>query len=232
MLNPFAFRPGPVVLWTSVVYLALLIPLVIINESVPPPPGEIPTAGLNLTEAWLDLSTLAHAYHPYNSKQNEVIRDWLLLRIQETLDQNGVSWTSELSGESLRYVSAKRCLRQPSNCRSSPQTSRLEDARSESNPNVVVFNDMSSNYSGAMPAGRLGTNAPGKSVAGQASYFEGTNILVYIRGTDDDQGKWWERGSGDEGSTPSKGGTLVNAHYDSYVPNFIIPLVYIPTNPS
>jgi len=101
MLNPVSFRPGPVVFWTTVVYLALSIPLVIINESVPPPPSDIPTAGLNLTEAWLDLATLAQAYHPYNSKKNEEVRDWLLLRIQETLDQNGVSWTTELSGESF-----------------------------------------------------------------------------------------------------------------------------------
>ena len=102
MLNPISFRPGPVVFWTTVVYLALLIPLVIINESVPSPPGEIPAAGLNLTEAWLDLTTLTQGYHPYNSRKNEEVRDWLLLRIQEILDQNGVSWASDISGEPLR----------------------------------------------------------------------------------------------------------------------------------
>lgn len=101
MLNPIAFRPGPVVFWTTAVYLALLIPLVIINETVPPPPSDIPAVGLNLTEAWLDLTTLTQAYHPYNSRNNEEVRDWLLLRIQETLDQNGASWESELAGESL-----------------------------------------------------------------------------------------------------------------------------------
>ena len=101
MLNPLSFRPGPVAIWTTIVYLALLIPLAIINASVPSPPGEIPTAGLNLTEAWLDLATLTKGYHPYNSRRNEEIRDWLLLRIQEILDQNHVSWVSEVTAQSL-----------------------------------------------------------------------------------------------------------------------------------
>ena len=92
MLNPFSFRPGPVTFWTTIVYLALLIPLVVINETVPPPPGEVPRAGLNLTEAWQDLATLTKAFHPYNSRANDDVRDWLLQRVQEILTQNRVSW--------------------------------------------------------------------------------------------------------------------------------------------
>lgn len=43
-------------------------------------------------------------------------------------------------------------------------------------------------------------------------YFEGTNIITYIRGTEDDKDEWWE----DEDGKPSqRHGVMVNAHYDS-----------------
>ena len=45
------------------------------------------------------------------------------------------------------------------------------------------------------------------------SYFEGTNIVVYIRGVNDPVGEWWKNGS--EAVASSDGGVLVNAHYDS-----------------
>lgn len=94
MRNPFSFRPGPVTFWTTVTYLALLIPLIVINERTPPPPGESPVQGVNLTQAWLDLSTLTRAYHPYNSRFNDVVRDFLLRRIRSILDANGVVWAT------------------------------------------------------------------------------------------------------------------------------------------
>lgn len=125
----------------------------------------------------------------------------------------GVFWVS----------SANASLTTLSNYHSSRQTSSRKGAL-ESSHSVTVFNDMASNYSGAMPSSRLGTNAPEKSIAGQASYFEGTNILVYIRGTDDEAGKWWESGNDADAPVPRKGGTLVNAHYDSYVLNLTIAL--------
>ncbi len=96
MLNPISFRPGPVTFWTTLVYLALLIPIIVINETVPPAPTDFP--GVNLTEAWLDLSTLTQAYHPYNSRYNEEVRDWLLLRTQQILDSNGAPWATESLG--------------------------------------------------------------------------------------------------------------------------------------
>lgn len=96
MANPLAFRPVQATVWTSIVYLALLIPLVIINETVPPPPASpVPYPGINLTEAWYDLATLTQGYHPYNSHKNDEIRDWLLLRIQQILEENGADWATE-----------------------------------------------------------------------------------------------------------------------------------------
>ncbi len=50
-----------------------------------------------------------------------------------------------------------------------------------------------------------------------AAYFEGTNILVYIRGKADDRGQWWDTADAHDARRSEKGLTLVNAHYDSYV---------------
>ncbi|GKZ18037.1 hypothetical protein AbraIFM66951_006582 [Aspergillus brasiliensis] len=70
-------------------------------------------------------------------------------------------------------------------------------------PAVFVFDDTQSNLT------FVGNSL---SSSNTAVYFEGTNILVYIRGTDDDPEHWWEEPNG----VPSgKGGVLVNAHYDS-----------------
>lgn len=80
--NPIAFRPKQVTFWTALAYLALLVPLVIVHETVPTAPSpEKLEDGLNLVEAWSDLATLSRAYHPYNSRENDVVRSWLLERI-------------------------------------------------------------------------------------------------------------------------------------------------------
>jgi hypothetical protein len=48
-----------------------------------------------------------------------------------------------------------------------------------------------------------------------AAYFEGTNILVYIRGKADDEGSWWNTAGIHDTRRNEKVLTLVNAHYDS-----------------
>lgn len=60
-----------------------------------------------------------------------------------------------------------------------------------------------------------GTNAGHKSAAATAAYFEGTNIIVYIRGKADDQGDFWDLDDFQETRRNAKGLTLLNAHYDS-----------------
>lgn len=98
MANPLAFRPTQVTIWTSIIYLALLIPLIVLNETVPSPPSSpAPYPGINLTEAWLDLATLTQGYHPYNSHKNDEVRNWLLLRIEQILEENGADWATETS---------------------------------------------------------------------------------------------------------------------------------------
>lgn len=163
--NPLAFTPWPVTIITTAVYLALIIPLLVIHHNVPPAPQTSPN-GLNLTEAWQDLQSLTKGFHPYNSHQNDEVRSWLLERI-DAIQQ------------------------------SAPSASAFDDAK-EKKPDVFVFDDLVSNLTFI-----------DKSVG---VYFEGTNILVYIRGSEDQKENWWET----PGRLPAgKGGVLVNAHYDS-----------------
>lgn len=74
---------------------------------------------------------------------------------------------------------------------------------------VVVFNDMTSNLSFSTD-GIFSTSSRAKE-PGTSTYFEGTNIIVYIRGSEDDGGNWWTSNR----IAQWKGGVLVNAHYDS-----------------
>ncbi|GAP82389.1 putative peptidase family M28 family [Rosellinia necatrix] len=166
--NPFAFQPFSVSFWTTVTYLALLIPL-IVHEAVPQPPGSAAVYhGLNLTKAWLDLTVLSRSYHPFNSRKNDEIHNWLLLELDEIRKRNGADES-----------------------------------------NMVVLEDVTSNIttSGSIwnPATKTGT------------YFEGKNIIVYVRGKDDPPGRWWEDGQPRYRADKviGKGGVLLNAHYDS-----------------
>lgn len=202
--NPFAFRPGPVSFWTTVVYVALLVTLIVINESVPPPPAS-PTAyrGLNLTEAWLDLSVLTARYHPYASHENDKVRSWLLLRIGEILDQNGASWSTEATGPPAAAAAVSQAPFQPR---------QFQD--DSTGPQVVVFNDLLSNLTMTF-RGSLVTKAGSENEPRVAAYFEGTNILVYVRGTEDEKGEWWKSAQEKPPRLIGQGGVLVNAHYDS-----------------
>lgn len=97
--NPFAFRPGPVTFWTTIVYLAVIIPLLYVQETVPSAPSQrkLPD-GVNLTEAWHDLQTITKSYHPYNSHENDRVRDYLMARAKEILERNDIDYTTELTG--------------------------------------------------------------------------------------------------------------------------------------
>ena len=176
--NPIAFTPLPVTIITSSVYLLLVIALLVVHLVVPPAPSTAtPAAGLNLTEAWLDLQTLTNGFHPYNSRLNDRVRDWLLLRLDDILSDNGVSTTSDQAA-------------------------------------AVFFSDLTSNVTFSVQ-GPLGASHSGRE-SGVGVYFEGTNIIIYIRGSDDDDEDWWTVPRRPYG----KGGVLVNAHYDSVSTGF------------
>lgn len=158
--NPIAFRPIPVTVFSVVIYLAIIIPLLTIHHVVPRTEN---ITGANLTEAWLDLQTLSNGFHPYNSRRNEYVHDWLLGRIDDIVNRR---------------------------------------QGSDATP-MFVFDDSNSNLTFYLN----GTYTR----SGATIYFEGANIMVYLRGTEDDPEDWWLNG----GNPKSKGGVLVNAHYDS-----------------
>lgn len=76
---------------------------------------------------------------------------------------------------------------------------------------ITVFDDLTSNSTFLMASSIV----PNPNAAQVAAYFEGTNILVYIRGKADDPGAWWNADDVHETRRNQKGLTLVNAHYDS-----------------
>ena len=158
--NPVAFRPLPVTFTCAIIYLAIIIPLLVVHHVVPHAEN---ISGANLTEAWLDLQSLSDGFHPYNSRRNDDVRDWLLGRIDEIVNRPHVS---------------------------------------DATP-AFIFDDRNSNLTFCLN----GTYTR----SGASIYFEGTNIMVYLRGTEDDTEEWWLNG----GKPQSKGGVLVNAHYDS-----------------
>ncbi|MCJ1372632.1 hypothetical protein MMC20_003857 [Loxospora ochrophaea] len=173
--NPFAFTPLPVTIITSLVYSALIIALLITHLVVPSAPSKADALAVtNITEAWHDLQTLTRGFHPFNSRRNDEVRNWLLLRIQATLERNDVGYTTN----------------------GFPGIARTTPVAQDTAP-VVVFNDMTSDIS-------FGS-------ARSSVYFESTNIVVYIRGSNDDEGNWWDS----DKDLIGQGGVLVNAHYDS-----------------
>ncbi|EGC40992.1 peptidase family M28 family [Histoplasma capsulatum var. duboisii H88] len=169
--NPIAFTPWPVTCITTIVYLALLIPILVINLVVPSAPETNPK-GVNLTEAWRDLQHLTGGFHPYNSRRNDEVHEWLLSRI------NSIIRPTVEAGQ--------------------------RSSATDNLPEVFVFDDNRSNLT--YSNGGVGKT----SIVGV--YFESTNIIVYIRGSEDDSENWWERSNG---KPKGKGGVLVNAHYDS-----------------
>ena len=63
------------------------------HETVPSAPSNpIPVKGINLTDAWLDLSYITNGFHPIDSRRNEEVREYLLLRIGEILEKNEVDY--------------------------------------------------------------------------------------------------------------------------------------------
>jgi hypothetical protein len=87
-----------------------------------------------------------------------------------------------------------------------------KDQRATELPIVTIFNDLVSNVTSSS-SGSIGAVGHGQ-LPGQSTYFEGTNIIVYIRGTEDEEGDWWNGQDWDTTKTHGKGGVLVNAHYD------------------
>src|SRR6187402_436702 len=171
-LGPITFTPIFVMVLAVAVYVTIAMFVLIIHESVPRAPSNpVEFRGLNITEAWHDLQEISKEYHPYNSRRNDEVRDWLLKRIKAILDENQIA-----------------------------------------PPSATIINDLQSNITYSFP-GRFESAGEG-TLPGDSVYFEGANILVYIRGTEDEEGEWWNlQGSLNSLKVHGKGGVLVNAHF-------------------
>ncbi|KAH8723569.1 endoplasmic reticulum metallopeptidase 1 [Phaeosphaeriaceae sp. PMI808] len=158
-LNPLSFTPGPVIFFTSALYIALFAVLLTVHLRVPQYPSSLPN-GVNLTQAWDDLKHITRKFHPYNSHENDHVRDFLLSRVKDIIKSKDLG---------------------------SNQVEILDD-----NVANVTFSD-----------------------ANTTVYFEGTNIIIAIRGSDDDEPFHSPQSSPPGQRRRNNGGVLVNAHYDS-----------------
>jgi hypothetical protein len=158
-LNPLSFTPGPVIFFTSAVYIALFAALLTVHLRVPDYPSKTPD-GVNLTQAWGDLEHITRRFHPYNSHANDHVRDYLLARIKDILQ------SKKLGTDQVELI--------------------------DDNVSNATFS------SGATTV-----------------YFEGTNIIVAIRGSEDVEPFRSPQSSPPGERRPENGGVLVNAHYDS-----------------
>ncbi|KIW13039.1 hypothetical protein PV08_08226 [Exophiala spinifera] len=80
---------------------------------------------------------------------------------------------------------------------------------SSTTPAAYVFEDNTSNLT--YSSGSIST------AAGISVYFEGTNLIVYVPGTEDDTSEWW---LDPNGKPSTRNAVLVNAHYDSVSTGF------------
>ncbi|KAI4188176.1 MAG: hypothetical protein L6R41_002301 [Letrouitia leprolyta] len=187
--NPIGFTSIPVTIISSLVYVSLFAALLTTHLIVPKAPKtDTPIPGTNLTEAWQDLQYLSGGFHPYNSQRNDETRNWLLQRIEQILASN----TRNLMFDRSKYL----------------HDAQFRTAISRQNP-AVVFSDVASNVTFSIE-GKKNTSTSDREPR-VSVYFEGTNIIAYIRGSEDDDRDWWSTGQ----EPPEKGGVLVNAHYDS-----------------
>lgn len=158
--NPLAFTPLPVIVVTTVTYIALFAGLLTVHLTTPPYPSSTPT-GTNLTQAWLDLETITGKFHPFNSKANDEVRTYLLSRIKDIVASKNLG-----------------------------------------SDRVQIIDDNVSNA----------TFSSGSTTV----YFEGTNIIVAIRGSEDKEAFFpATRTPLAKPRAAKNGGVLVNAHYDS-----------------
>lgn len=187
--NPIGFTPVPVTIIGSLVYVSLFAALLTTHLIVPTAPNnDVPITGINLTEAWQNLQYLSGGFHPYNSRRNDETRDWLLRRIERILASN----TRSLMFDRSKYL----------------HDAQFRAAISKQSP-AVVISDVISNVTFSTEGKK--NNSTSDREPGVSIYFEGTNIIVYIRGSEDGDQDWWSTGQ----PPPEKGGVLVNAHYDS-----------------
>ena len=87
--NPLGFTRGPVTFLATLICLAAIVPLIVVQTGVPSAPrSPRPVKGIDLDEAWLDLQQLTGSFHPYNSRANDEVHDWLHKRLIGIIHDN------------------------------------------------------------------------------------------------------------------------------------------------
>ncbi|KAK0846792.1 hypothetical protein LTR03_006676 [Friedmanniomyces endolithicus] len=91
--NPIAFVPAQVTIIASAVYTALFTLLLWNHWTVPAAPSDpVPVKGINQTQAWLDLDFITDGFHPFGSRRNDVVEQYLSRRVEAILKSNGVGY--------------------------------------------------------------------------------------------------------------------------------------------
>ncbi|PSK60159.1 Vacuolar membrane protease [Elsinoe australis] len=183
--NPFAFTPLPVSIFGTAIYVAIFAGLLVVHHQVPSPPSN------GIPKHW------AGVY---------LTQAWLDLKIlsnsyhpynsQANLDVR--AWLAERVAETLD----KNNMTWHHEGSEAKVHARADDPDNRGPDAVALLDDRVSNIT--FPDSRSYVN-----------YFEGDNLLVYIRGTRDPPGHFWLNES-----TPTVSLTLVNAHYDSVSTGF------------
>ncbi|KAI7279471.1 endoplasmic reticulum metallopeptidase 1 [Hortaea werneckii] len=193
--NPLAFVPAQVTLITSAVYIALFAVLLYTHHTVPSAPNDVaPEAGVNLTRAWLDLDYLSDGFHPVDSQRNDRVREWLVKRVQEVLHTNGAGY--DVIGDEDRGGSGNGSSQSSHAVLAHKKKKKKKEGAQDQRATLWTTDNATAIW-----------YAPGRGT----QYTESTNLVVYIRGSSDPAGRWWEGPHAYEGP----GGVLVNAHYDS-----------------
>lgn len=102
----FGFRPIPVTILTLITYITLFSALLWIDRRPPQVAcgSELDHWGVSVDEAWKDLQVMTREFHPYNSRQNDDVRQFLLDRIRGILADNGVEgFNDDISPEDTTH---------------------------------------------------------------------------------------------------------------------------------
>ncbi|KAG8821246.1 hypothetical protein FRC19_008077, partial [Serendipita sp. 401] len=92
-----------------ITYILVFLLLVRIHEVLPASPSQKDALkqGIDLDAAWSDLETITQVPHPYNSRANEVVRNYLLERVREVANRYPTVHISDDSISNISYVENK-----------------------------------------------------------------------------------------------------------------------------
>lgn len=163
--SPLAFLAAQVTIIGSLIYAAAFVVVIYQHVYVPAAPrSATPINGINLTQAWRDLEFISDGYHPWSSRRNDEVRNYLLQRIEDVL--------SDVDYKTVYTTSNNTFISDSSSSSSSAAKPKL----------VTVFANDTSNF----------TAADSWSKRPATLYGESENILVYIRGElEESEGDWW-----------------------------------------